>query len=142
MPTPSAKFSFRVNKPPITRWHDRLGHLAFPIVQRVLKECNMPFQQESNKDHFCGPCQQSKSHQLPYSRSTSVSSHPLELVYSNVWGPAPESVGRYKYYVSFVDNYSKFTWIYLFKYKSKVISKFHEFQSLIERFFNHKIITL
>jgi hypothetical protein len=64
-----------------------------------------------NKDLVCGSCQQAKGHQLPYPKSTSVSTHLLELVFSDVWGPAPESVGRYKYYVTFVDDYSKFTWI-------------------------------
>jgi hypothetical protein len=36
-------------------------------------------------------------------------SHQLELVYSDIWGPALESIGRYKYYVSFIDDFSKFT---------------------------------
>jgi hypothetical protein len=90
----------------------------------------------------CGPCQQAKSHQLPYPKSSSVSNHPLELIFSDVWGPAPESVGRYKYYVSFVDNYSKFTWIYLLKHKFEVLQKFHDFQSLIERLFDRKIISV
>jgi hypothetical protein len=36
-------------------------------------------------------------------------SHQLELVYSDVWGPALESVARYKYYVSFINDFSKFT---------------------------------
>jgi hypothetical protein len=138
----STKFSFGVDKPYITRWHDRLGHPTFPIVQRVLKEFSLPVQQEVNKDHVCGPCQQTKSHQLPYLSSTSLSSHPLELVFSDVWGPAVDSVGRYKYYGSFLDDYSKFTWIYLLKFKSEVIQKFHEFQFLVERFFNRKIITV
>jgi hypothetical protein len=53
-------------------------------------------------------------------KSTSVSS-PLELIFSDVWGAAPEPVGCYKNYVSFVDDYSKFTWIYLIKFKSEVI---------------------
>jgi hypothetical protein len=44
--------------------------------------------------------------------------------------------------VSFMDDYSKFTWIYLLKFKSEVIQKFHDFQSLVERFFNRKIITV
>jgi hypothetical protein len=69
----------------------------------------LPFGQELNKDFVCGPFQQAKSHQLPYAKSASMSSHPLELIFSDVWGPTPESVGRYKYYVSFVDDYSKFT---------------------------------
>jgi hypothetical protein len=134
------KFSFGVNKLSLTRWHDRLGHLAFQVVQRVLREFDLLFQQEPNKDFVCGPCQQAKSHQLPYPKSTSVSSHPLELVSFDVWGAAPESVGRYKYYVSFVDEYSKFTWIYLLKFKSEVIQKFYEFQALVERLFDKKIL--
>jgi hypothetical protein len=71
-----------------------------------------------------------------------VSCHPLELVFFDVWGPAPESVGRYKYCVSFVDDYSKFTWIYLFRYKSEVFQKFHDFQSLVERLFDKEIIAV
>jgi len=66
----------------------------------------------------------------------------LELVYSDVWGPAPSSVGGKKYYVSFIDDYSKFTWIYLLKYKYEVFHKFTEFQSLVERIFNRKIIAM
>jgi histone deacetylase 1/2 len=66
----------------------------------------------------------------------------LELVYSGVWGPAPSSVGGKKYYVSFIDDYSKFTWIYLLKYKSEVFHKFTEFQSLVERIFDRKIIAM
>jgi hypothetical protein len=50
--------------------------------------------------------------------------------------------GRYTYSVSFVDNYSKFTWIYLVKSKSEVIQQSQEFQSLVERMFNRKIIVV
>jgi histone deacetylase 1/2 len=68
-----------------------------------------------------------------------VSTSPLELVISNVWGPAPTSVGRYNYYVSFIDDFSKFTWIYLLRHKSEVFQHFHEFQNLVERLFDAKI---
>jgi hypothetical protein len=44
--------------------------------------------------------------------------------------------------VSFIDDYSKFTWIYLLKFKSDVFQKFHEFQNLVERLFNRKIIAI
>jgi histone deacetylase 1/2 len=87
----------------------------------------------------CDACQQAKSHQLPYPKSTSESQFPLDLVFSDVWGPAPDSVGRKKYYVSFIDDFSKFTWIYLLKYKSEVFQVFHEFQTLVERRFDRKI---
>jgi hypothetical protein len=144
-PLPSSchkKLALGVNKPSLARWHDRLGHPAFQVVERVLRDYNLPHQVESNKEYVCGPCQQAKSHQLPYSKSSSVSNQPLELIFSDVWGPAPESVGRYKYYVSFVDDYSKFTWIYLLKFKSEVFKKFQEFQNLVERLFNRKIIAV
>jgi hypothetical protein len=80
------KLVFGFNKPSIIRWHDHLGYPSFQIVQRILREFSLPFEQESNKDSVCGPCQQAKSHQLPYPKYTSVFSHPLELIFSNVWG--------------------------------------------------------
>jgi hypothetical protein len=75
----------------------------------------------------CDACQKAKSHQLPFPISLSVSHFPLALVFSDVWGPAPSSVGRFKYYVSFIDDYSKFTWVYPIKHKSDVFHKFQEF---------------
>jgi hypothetical protein len=138
----SSKQALGVNKVPLERWHHRLGHPSFRIVERVLRDHKLPCSFDSNKDVVCDACQRAKSHQLPYPVSTSVSSHPLELIFSDVWGPAHESAGRFKYYVSFIDDYSKFTWIYLLKHKSEVFEKFREFQSLVERTFNRKIIAL
>lgn len=68
-----------------------------------------------------------------------MSKAPLELVFSDVWGPAPSSVGNKNYYVSFIDDFSKFIWVYLLKHKSEVFSKFREFQTLVEHSFNTKI---
>jgi hypothetical protein len=79
---------------------------------------------------------------LPYPNSLSMSKNPLELVFSDVWGAALESVGRKKYHVSFIDDFSKFTWIYLIKFKSEVFAKFLEFQTLVERLFDRKIIVV
>lgn len=59
-----------------------------------------------------------------------------------MWGPAPTSVGRYDYYVSFIDDYSKFTWIYLLRRKSEVFSCFKDFKSMVEHQFCHKILAI
>jgi hypothetical protein len=48
----------------------------------------------------------------------------------------------FKYYLSFIDDYSKFTWIYLLKKKSDVFPKFRDFQSHVERLFDKKIIDM
>jgi histone deacetylase 1/2 len=74
--------------------------------------------------------------------SNKISSAPLELIYSDVWGPAPTSVGRHNYYVSFIDDYSKYTWIYLLRHKSDVFRVFQDFQNLIERKLSRKILCI
>jgi histone deacetylase 1/2 len=51
-------------------------------------------------------------------------------------------VGRHDYYVSFIDDYSKFTWIYLLKKKSDAYAAFVNFQQLVERKLNAKILTV
>jgi histone deacetylase 1/2 len=136
---PINKSVLGITKPLASLWHHQLGHPASPVVQRVLNLHNLPFAKESNNDGVCDACQKGKSQQLPYPQSSSASTDILDLVFSDVWGPVPNSVGRNKYYVSFIDDYSKFTWIYLLRQKSEVFACFCDFQSLVERQFGHKI---
>lgn len=100
------------------RWHARLEHPSFFIVQQVLRNNHLPCVGERSLETICGSCQKAKTHQLPYPISTSVSVKPLKLTFSDVSGPAPTFVGRHAYYVSFINDYSKFTWIYLLKNRS------------------------
>ena len=131
-----------VTKLSSTRWHDRLGHASFSLVERVLRKNKLPYVGERNVETICDSCQKAKSHQLPYPISMSVSTKPLQLIFSDVWGPAPTSVGRHTYYVSFIDDYSKFSWIYLLKKRSNVFQVFKNFQALVERKFDSKIIVV
>ena len=142
-PFSSSKQAFGANKLPVERWHSRLGHPSSTIVRHVLSHNNIPFSSsELNKEGVCDACQMGKSHQLPYPSSNSVSKAPLEQIFFDVWGPAHDSINKKNYYVSFIDDYSKFTWIYLLKHRSEVFKVFHEFQTLVERLFNKKIITM
>jgi 5'-3' exoribonuclease 2 len=52
------------------------------------------------------------------------------------------SLSRYIYYVSFIDDYSRKTWIYFLKEKSEVFNKFKEFKALVENLYEKKIKTL
>ena len=45
------------------------------------------------------------------------------------------------YYVSFIDDFSRKTWIYFMKNKDEVFSKFNEFKALIENHTEKKIKT-
>ena len=114
------KAAFGATKVSSSQWHSRFGHPSSSVVQQILSKHCLPFFQESNKESICDACQLGKSHQLPYPISTSMSSKPLELVFSDVWGPALPSVERNTYYVSFIDDFSKFTWIYLLRHKCEV----------------------
>jgi hypothetical protein len=79
-----------------------LGHPSSTIVKQVISRNNLLCLSGSNKESVCDACQRARSHQLPYTTSLGVSNFPLELVFSDVWGPALDSVGGKKYYVSFM----------------------------------------
>jgi len=133
------KEALGVIKPTMSLWHHRLGHPAAAVVQQVVHHHQLPVSQESNKSHVCDACQQGKSHQLPYPRSSTISDSAFDLVFSDVWGPAPTSISRNNYYVSFIDDHTKFVWIYLLRKKSEVFQCFRDFQTLVERQFDKKI---
>ena len=123
-----------------THWHARLGHPVAPIVRHVLHRHELPVVSNKSAETVCDACQQGKSHQLPFSESSRVVKHPLKLVFSDVWGHAQTSVRGHNYYVSFIDAYSRFTWLYLIKRKSDVFDVFIQFQAHVERLLKQKII--
>jgi hypothetical protein len=133
-PSPSKfqKLVFSAIKILAARWHIRLGHPAHDIIRCVVSMNNLPCATlDLSSGSVCDICACAKAHQLPYSLSSSRSSVPLQLIFSDVWGPAIDSFGQ-KYYVSFIDDYSKFTWIYLLRSKYEVFKSFIEFQHLVE----------
>lgn len=113
-------------------WHLRLGHPNVNTLRLVLQNCNLSF---SNKTHefFCSACCMGKAHRLHSPSSHTTYNHPLELVYCDLWGPSPQpSTQGFTYYISFVDAFSKFTWLYLLKSKAEALGVFKQFKSLVE----------
>ena len=67
----------------------------------------------------------------------------LKLIQSEVFGPVPiPSLGKSMYYVSFIDDFSRYTWIYFLIKKSEVFDKFKEFKALVENQTEKKIKVL
>jgi hypothetical protein len=127
----------------VVRWHSRLCHPSQDIIHRVVSKNNLPCAIFDNSiQSVCDACACTKSHQLPCLVSSSRSSSPLEHSFSDVWGPAIESFGCKKYYASFIDDYSQFTWTYLLHHKSDVFTYFLEFQSLVDQLFNKKVLVV
>lgn len=89
---------------------------------------------------ICHACQLGKSHELPFYLSSSISTHPLDLLFTDVWGPSlfPSNNGK-RYYVCFIDDFSKFYWLFPLAAKSEVTSTFLLFQKHVEKLFDQKI---
>ena len=89
---------------------------------------------------LCPLCQLGKSSKLHLSPFHRRSQFPLDLIYSDVWGPSPTpSLLGHRYYVIFVDDHSKYIWFYPLMHKSDVFSIFLQFQALVERYFSRTI---
>jgi hypothetical protein len=120
-------------------WHSRLGHPALRICTSVLSQFKLPVF-KNNAPMICPACHISKSKQLSFPLSLTRVNHPLELIYTDVWGPSPicSSAGN-KYYISFLDAYSRYTWLFPMSNKSDACNIFIQFQKNVERSFNTKI---
>lgn len=67
----------------------------------------------------------------------------FDIIHSNAWGITPViSHAHYEYFVIFIDDYSRFTWIYFFRSKSDVFSVFKTFVAYIETQFSTVIKVL
>ena len=78
----------------------------------------------------------------PFPKSETKTKGTLELIHSYVCGPMPStSLSSFEYYIKFIDDYSRKTWIYFLKEKSEVFDKFKEFKALIENHSERRIKT-
>uniref|UniRef100_A0A2N9HTS2 Reverse transcriptase Ty1/copia-type domain-containing protein n=1 Tax=Fagus sylvatica TaxID=28930 RepID=A0A2N9HTS2_FAGSY len=84
----SSTTAFLGERTSLHQWHSRLGHPAFRIVSAVVSRFGLPVSSNKN-EQFCSACLSSKSKQLPFPSSSTQINSPLELIYSDVWGPSP-----------------------------------------------------
>ncbi|KAK2373624.1 putative mitochondrial protein [Trifolium repens] len=120
-------------------WHDRLGHPHHDALKEALKICNIHISSKP-QNVFCSDCCLGKSHRLHAPASTTVYTLPLELIVCDLWGPAPiTSSSGFTYFLTCVDAFSRFVWVYPLKKKSDTYNTFIQFQSMVELQFNCKI---
>ena len=82
-------------------------------------------------------------HKFPFPKHVMSSTFPLQLVHSDVWGPAlVTSVLGYRFYVIFVDDFTRFTWLFMLKHKFEVFTVFLHFKALVKNQFGSTIKTL
>jgi len=120
-------------------WHRRLGHPSSRILRLLVS--NKKVSCKSKQFHFdCQACPLGKSSRLSLGPTGHKTSAPLELIYSDVWGPSPMlSSDGFRYFVIFVDAHTKYIWLFPLVAKSDVFTIFHQFQTQVERQFSVKI---
>jgi hypothetical protein len=125
---------------PCELWHRRLAHINYKALPYVSKEVTGLPKFKVDHEGVCNGCAQGKNIKNPFSKRDSKAGGVLELIHSDVCGPKPStSINGYVYYVSFIDDYYRKTWVYFLKSKDEVFSKFKEFKALIENLSERKI---
>lgn len=113
-----------------------------PLCLKVLLQIPVSLSTNPLVKMFCEFCRYGKSCKLPFKSSETVSTRPLELLHSDVCGPTPiPSVYGFIYYVLFVDDFSKFAWLFPLKSKAAVLDTFQLFKLQVENLLSFKIKT-
>ena len=67
----------------------------------------------------------------------------LELIHTDVCGPMSSTArGGFQYFITFIDDLSRYSYVYLMKHKSETFEKFKEFQNEVENQRGKKIKAL
>lgn len=115
-------------------WHFRLGHLSH---DRLSKMAQMYPDIFNDSKAVCDVCHYARHKKLPYTLSHSKASQNFELLHFDIWGPvSTNSIHHHKYFLTAVDDHSRFTWIILLKNKSEVSAHVQQFVALIENQFH------
>ena len=78
-------------------------------------------------------CQLGEQPALPFDTSESISTDIFDFIHFEVWGPfSVSSIGGSRYFVVFVDDYSRYSWIFNMKHRSKLLQVYSNFAKMVE----------
>nr|KYP76234.1 Retrovirus-related Pol polyprotein from transposon TNT 1-94 [Cajanus cajan] len=121
-------------------WHACMGHPSFYYMKHVLPKL---FAGVDLSKLTCDTCIVAKSHRVPFPTHLNKINTPFGLIHTDVWGPSslPSLVGHW-WFVTFIDDCMRVTWLYFLKHKSEVFYIFKTFHSMIRTQFNTYIRVL
>ncbi|CAL2226645.1 unnamed protein product [Prunus armeniaca] len=100
-------------------WHRRLGHSSFGYLKHLFPSLFSLCDESSFK---CKTCVMAKSHRTVFPLSNNKAALPFALAHSDVWGPARVTSHGFRWFVTFIDDCTRLTWVYLMKHKHDVAS--------------------
>ena len=116
-------------------WHKRYGHLNHNSL-RSLQNNNlvkgMSFKTDDEVKAPCDACLKGKQSRNSFPKEEATrATELLEIIHSDVCGPMKsKSLGGNAYFVTFIDDWSRFTTVYFMRNKSEVFNKFKEFEAM------------
>src|SRR3954470_10953949 len=122
-------------------WHKRLGHISKQRIQRLMSEGIINSLDLSDLK-VCIECvkgkQTNKRKTGAYRRSEL-----LELIHTDICGPFPKaSWNGQQYFISFIDDYSRYGYLYLIHEKSQSLDMFKHFKAEVENQLGKKKLKL
>ena len=136
--THDSMYSNRSNQDDVAElWQKRIGHLNYKKLKDMQRHDivrGLPQFGHLNFDHVCEACQFGKQSRLLFPRREQAQRFPLELVHTDVWGPCDHtSLGNATYFLIFVNDFNRYTWIYFLQHKNQVFSTFKKFKTMAEK---------
>ena len=111
-------------------WHCRLGHIGVKHMKKL----------DYKSLGACEPCLMGKMTKTPFSGTTERATDLLEIIHTDVCNPMTVKARvKYRYFLTFTNDLSRYGYIYLMKHKSEIVEKFKEFQNEVENHRNKKI---
>jgi hypothetical protein len=99
--------------------------------------------QLENKSIKCAACLYKKQARYSFPQTTWRATHKLQLVHIDVRGPQrTASLNGSRYYIIFIDDYSRFCWIFFLKFKFEVANVFWKYKTWVENQSGCRIQTL
>jgi hypothetical protein len=123
-------------------WHERFDHLNFKYMQQL---CKQDMVTDFPNIHFskgvCQGCVLGKHPQEKFEKGKAWrASSPLELIHSDLMGPFPHpSINKARYVLTFIDDFSRYTWVYFLRQKSEVFEHLKDFKAHAETQSGRKI---
>jgi hypothetical protein len=125
--------------PDLVIWHNRLGHPASSVLAKLRSLGHLSVLRSAKHESIYESCLLAKSKCLPFTTSNNVTTAPLELIHSDLWSSPISSLSGCRYYVIFIDNFSRFSWIYPMHKKSETFDYFVKFKCLAKNMISQKI---
>ena len=133
--TQEANIVTQGKKSKIQIWHERLGHLNMNDLLRMSKtQAALGLKlRESNETSNCKVCIKQKLSSLPFNPRVHRSQRRPEIVYSDLCGPMrTNSQGGARYFMTIIDDHSRWCHVYFLKSKSEASAKFIEYKKFVE----------